>query len=449
MTKTSKSLFVCQECGAAQPKWLGRCPLCQAWDSLVEEVPAAPGPAGPGVPSGAKAPVSLAEAGGRPEPRLVTGLAELDRVLGGGLVSGMVVLVGGEPGIGKSTLMLQLAGQLAGQGREVLYVAAEESASQVGRRAARLGLAAPQVALLAETALEPVREAVAGGGFPVAVVDSIQALRAAELAGAPGSVGQVRHAAAELSQAAKATGTALFLVGHVTKEGSLAGPRVLEHLVDTVLYFESEPAMRLRLLRAVKNRFGATDEVAVFEMSEQGLRQVENPSAVFLAHRPSHAPGSAVCAAVSGTRPLLVEVQALVSPTALALPRRQALGVDPGRLSMLIAVLTIHAGLDLSAQDVFVNLTGGVKLSEPATDLAVAAAVFSSLYRRPLPPRLVCFGEVGLAGELRAVGRQAARLAEAVRQGFDSALTAPGHTPAPPGLRLLEAESLADALTLL
>jgi DNA repair protein RadA/Sms len=413
---------------------------------LVEE-PGAPASAGPAAPPAAT--LALAGALERPEERLVSGLAELDRVLGGGLVAGMVVLVGGEPGIGKSTLMLQAAESLGAAGGRVLYVTAEESARQVGLRANRLGLAGAGVELLADTSLEPILGTMASGGFTAVVVDSIQALKSGELGSAPGAVGQVRHCAAELAAAAKASGSALFLVGHVTKEGSLAGPRVLEHMVDTVLYFEAEPSMRLRLLRAVKNRFGATDEVGVFQMGEAGLAGVSNPSAMLLAHRPEQAPGSAVCAAMSGTRPLLVEVQALVSPSGLAMPRRQALGVDPGRLHMLTAVLAIHAGLDLGGHDVFVNVTGGVRLTEPAADLAVAAAIASSLANKPLPASAVCFGEVGLAGELRAVGRAAARLAEASRQGFASALTAPGKTPPPPGLEIMSARRLDQALALL
>ncbi len=444
MAKT-RTTFVCQACGAATPKWLGRCPACQAWDSLVEE-PVAPSPA---TPASSYSLTPLAQARDTQEPRAVTGLGELDRVLGGGLVAGMVVLVGGEPGIGKSTLMLQLAASLGAGGASLLYVSAEESTRQVGLRAGRLGAAGEEVMLLADTSLETIQAAWREGSFAAVVVDSIQAVRSGELAGAPGSVGQVRFCAAELASLAKETGAALFLVGHVTKEGSLAGPRVLEHLVDTVLYFESEPSMRLRLLRAVKNRFGATDEVGVFEMTEQGLAPVDNPSAVFLAHRPAEAPGSAVCAAMSGTRPLLVEVQALVSPSGLAMPRRQALGVDPGRLHMLCAVLAIHAGLDLSGHDVFVNVAGGIKLSEPAADLAVAAAMASSLAARPLPPGVVCFGEVGLAGELRAVSRASARLAEAARQGFSQALTAPGKHPKTKGIRLLTAPRLDTALDLL
>lgn len=443
----NRVVFVCQACGASSPKWLGRCPACQAWDTLEEE-PLAPAATGtPGHP--APQPVPLAQAQGQGETRAGSGIAELDRVLGGGLVPGMVVLVGGEPGIGKSTLMLQLAASLAQAGGRVLYASAEESLRQVGLRAQRLDIQAPGVELLAETSVEALAQAWAQAPYQAVVVDSVQAVRSPELPSAAGSVGQVRQAAAQLAAQAKESGAALFLVGHVTKEGSLAGPRVLEHLVDTVLYFESEPGLSLRLLRAVKNRFGATDEVGVFEMTEAGLKGVANPSALFLAHRPAEAPGSAVCAAMSGSRPLLVEVQALVSPSGLAMPRRQALGVDPGRLHMLSAVLAIHAGLDLSGHDVFVNVAGGIKLGEPAADLAVAAAVASSYHARPLPPGVVCFGEVGLAGELRAVSRTGARLAEAQRQGFSQALTAPSRLDKPAGLELKAAARLAQALEML
>jgi DNA repair protein RadA/Sms len=425
---------------------LGRCPACRSWESLVEE--ASPEPASAKAADQATV-IPLPQAAARPEARTPTGIAELDRVLGGGLVEGMVVLVGGEPGIGKSTLMLQLASSLGDAGLQVLYVSAEESSRQVGLRSERLGAGSDRVSLMPETSLEAVMRVVGEQDFTAVVVDSIQAVRAADLSGAPGSVGQVRHCSAELASAAKKTGAAFFLVGHLTKEGSLAGPRMLEHLVDTVLYFESEPAMRLRLLRAVKNRFGATDEVGVFEMTGKGLSAVTNPSGVFLAHRPQGAPGSAVCAAVSGTRPLLVEIQALVSPSGLAMPRRQALGVDPGRLHMLSAVLGIHAGLDLSGHDIFVNVAGGIKLNEPAADLAVAAAVASSLKSQPIPAEAVCFGEVGLAGELRAVSRLEARLSESSRQGFSMALTAPVPALKKPALRIIQAGRLDQALDLL
>ena len=438
----ARIIFVCRDCGASAPKWMGRCPNCGQCDSLTEQRPAQPD----GKQAADYTLRALDQARERPEPRMAVGVDELDRVLGGGLVSGMAVLVGGEPGIGKSTLMLQLAARLGRSGARVLYVAAEESSRQVGLRAERLALDGRGVMILAETNLAAVRTAWREGEFSAVVVDSIQAVRSAESAGVPGSVSQVRACASELAAQAKATGTALFLVGHVTKEGSLAGPRVLEHLVDTVLYFESEPAMRLRLLRAVKNRFGATDEVGVFEMTGRGLVPVANPSALFLAQRPSKAPGSGVCAALNGARPLLVEVQALVSPSGLAMPRRQSLGVDPGRLHMLTAVLTIHAGLDLSSHDVFINVTGGVRLTEPAADLAVAAAMASSLSGRPVPADMVCFGEVGLAGELRAVSRTEVRLTEAGRQGFRRALTAPAGKRRNAGVKLLTAQRLDDAL---
>ncbi|MBI4797632.1 MAG: DNA repair protein RadA [Desulfarculus sp.] len=442
----SRLVYVCQACGASHPKWLGRCPACQAWDSLAEEATA---PASPAAPGPAAQPLALKQARGRPEMRTMSGLGELDRVLGGGLVPGMVTLVGGEPGIGKSTLMLQLAASLGAGGLPVLYVAAEESARQVGLRAQRLGLADSPVDLLNETGLERIAQAWRSGGYGAVVVDSVQAIRSADLPSLAGSLGQVRCCAGLLAAQAKETGAALFLVGHVTKEGALAGPRVLEHMVDTVLYFESELASSLRLLRAVKNRFGATDEVGVFEMGEEGLRPVANPSALFLAQRPAEAPGSVVCAALSGTRPLLVEVQALVSPSGLAMPRRQVLGLDAGRLHMLCAVLGIHAGLDLSGHDVFVNLAGGIKLSEPAADLAVAVAVASSYHARAVPAQVVCFGEVGLAGELRAVSRAPARLAEASRQGFTRALTAPGRLDKAAEIEVLAAGRLAQALEIL
>lgn len=441
MAKT-RAMFICQSCGASQPKWLGRCPSCQAWDSLVEQKP---------LSTTASAitpvePVPLNKAGKEQQPRAEIGVSELDRVLGGGLAPGMTIVVGGEPGIGKSTLMLQVAARLSRRGQSVLYVSAEESVQQVGLRADRLDVDGPGVDVLAETTLEPVLELMAKGGYGAIVVDSVQTVRSAEIGGAAGSVSQVRHCAAQLINLAKAGGSALFLVGHVTKEGSLAGPRVLEHMVDTVLHFESESSMRLRLLRAIKNRFGATDEVGVFEMSERGLIPVSDPSAVLLANRPADAPGSVVCAAVSGTRPLLVEVQALVSPSGLAVPRRQALGVDSGRLAMLCAVLSIHSGLDLSGCDVFINVAGGIKLTEPAADLAVAVAMASSLRRKPAPHDAVYFGEIGLAGELRAVGRAQARLAEAARQGFKQAHTAASGKESQHGIKVVRRSNLSMML---
>jgi DNA repair protein RadA/Sms len=417
--RAQRTAFVCQACGHAAPRWLGQCPGCGAWNALVEEaLPAAR-------PRGARA---VAPAAGAPRPltavtagetlRRPTGLAELDRVLGGGLVAGSVVLVGGDPGIGKSTLALQACGALAGQGLSVLYVAGEESPEQVRLRADRLGIAADGLLVLAETAAESVVDVIASARPAAVVVDSIQTLHTALLASAPGSVGQVREAAGLLVARCKASGVACFLIGHVTKEGTLAGPRVLEHLVDTVLYFEGDGAHALRVLRAVKNRFGSTNEVAVFEMAERGLVEVPNPSAAFLAERPEGAPGSAVLPTLEGSRPVLVEIQALVSRSGLALPRRTAIGLDPGRVALLLAVLEKRMRMPLHDQDVFLNVAGGLRIDETAADLAVVAAVGSSMRGRALPADVVVWGEVGLTGEVRAVARADARVREAARQGF-------------------------------
>ena len=415
--KSRRATFVCQQCGHAAPRWLGQCPACEAWNSLVEE--ATPAPRARGArPAAAAAPRALAAVSAGEALRRSTGLAELDRVLGGGLVQGSVVLIGGDPGIGKSTLALQAAGALARQGLPVLYVAGEESPEQVRLRADRLGMAEAGVLIAPETSAEAVVELLDTTRPAAVVVDSVQTLHTAALASAPGSVGQVRESAALLIGRAKASGVACFLIGHVTKEGALAGPRVLEHLVDTVLYFEGDGAHALRVLRAVKNRFGSTNEVGVFEMREEGLAEVPNPSAAFLAERPVGAPGSAVLATLEGSRPVLVEIQALVSRSGLALPRRTAIGLDVGRVALLLAVLEKRMRMPLHEQDVFLNVAGGLRIDEPAADLAVVAAAASSARGRPLPEASVVFGEVGLTGEVRAVARAEARLREAARQGF-------------------------------
>src|SRR5262245_28847097 len=414
-----RSAFVCQQCGHAAARWLGQCPGCAAWNTLVEEALPAPKARGARpVPSVAGGPRTLATVEASASLRRSTGLAELDRVLGGGLVQGSLVLVGGDPGIGKSTLALQACGALAGQGVPVLYVAGEESPEQVRLRADRLGIATDGVLVLAETSAEAVAEAIRETRPAAVVVDSIQTLATAALGSAPGSVGQVRESAALLVGCCKATGVACFLIGHVTKEGTLAGPRVLEHLVDTVLYFEGDGAHALRVLRAVKNRFGSTNEVAVFEMGERGLIEVANPSAAFLAERPVGAPGSAVFATLEGSRPVLVEVQALVSRSGLAMPRRTTIGLDGGRVALLLAVLEKRMRMPLHDQDVFLNVAGGLRIDEPAADLAVVAAVASSARGRPLPGDTVLWGEVGLTREVRSVGRAEARAREAGRQGF-------------------------------
>jgi DNA repair protein RadA/Sms len=417
--KARRSAFVCQQCGHAAPRWLGQCPGCGAWNALVEEaLPDARGRGARATSPAAAAPRPLAAVTAGDGVRRSIGLGELDRVLGGGLVEGSVVLVGGDPGIGKSTLALQACGALARRGASVLYVAGEESPEQVRLRADRLAMADSGVLIVAETGAESVAELIERTRPALVVVDSIQTLATAALGSAPGSVGQVRESAALLVARCKASGVACFLIGHVTKEGTLAGPRVLEHLVDTVLYFEGDGAHALRILRAVKNRFGSTNEVGVFEMSESGLVDVANPSAAFLAERPAGSPGSAVLATLEGSRPVLVEIQALVSRSALAMPRRTAIGVDPGRVALLLAVLEKRARLPLHEQDVFLNVAGGLRVDEPAADLAVVAAVASAARGRPLAPEIAVWGEVGLTGEVRGVGRTTARLREAARQGF-------------------------------
>jgi len=433
--KARRTTWVCQECGRPASGWLGQCPGCGAWNAIVEEPVVEPRARGARAPATVR-PLVAVTAGDA--LRRTTGLAELDRVLGGGLVQGSVVLVGGDPGIGKSTLALQACGALALQGVPVLYVAGEESPEQVRLRADRLGMAEAGVLIIPETSAEAVVEALHATRPAAVVVDSIQTLHTARLESAAGSVGQVRESAALLVAECKASGVGCFLIGHVTREGTLAGPRVLEHLVDAVLYFEGDGAHALRVLRAVKNRFGSTNEVAVFEMGENGLVEVPNPSAAFLAERPQGAPGSAVLATLEGSRPVLVEIQALVSRSFLAMPRRTAIGLDPGRVALLLAVLEKRMRIALGDQDVFLNVAGGLRVDEPAADLAVVAAVASSARGRPLAAEVVLWGEVGLTGEVRAVGRSEARLREAARQGFSRCLLPAGNARglvAPAGVR--------------
>ncbi len=415
----SRVRYMCQQCGHASAKWLGRCPGCDAWGTLVEEIETAHRASRGRKPA---EPVPLVEAEVAVEERLTTGLAELDRVLGGGVVAGSAVLVGGDPGIGKSTLLLQMAEAVAGAGRRVLYVSAEESVRQTRLRADRLGAGARTLYLLAESDLDAVIEAAARQKPDLLIVDSIQTVFRSDVPSAPGSVGQVRECTAALVRHAKESGAAAFLVGHVTKEGAIAGPRVLEHLVDTVLYFEGDRHHAYRVLRATKNRFGSTNEIGVFEMGSSGLVEVPNPSAAFLSGRPEAAPGSAVVCTVEGTRPLLVEIQALVSPSHFGMPRRTAAGVDYNRLLLLLAVLERRAGLQLASQDVYVSVAGGMGVSEPAADLGIAVAVASSLRDRPVDPRAVAVGEVGLAGEVRTVSQMERRLLEASRMGFSRAV---------------------------
>ena len=447
-----RSVFVCQQCGAQFPKWLGRCTDCGAWESLAEEL-AAPRGAAAAAPRTSVAlgaarnarPVPLSEVKPEQHQRASSGLGELDRVLGGGIVPGSVILLGGDPGIGKSTLGLQMLAELARRGLRALYVSGEESPEQVKLRAERLGCG-DSVYLLAETCLEDVLSQLDAFQAEVALIDSIQTLHSRELSSAAGSVGQVRECAAALVTQAKARGRPTVLIGHVTKEGAIAGPRVLEHVVDCVLYFEGEQGGGLRLLRAVKNRFGPTNEVGVFEMQESGLKDVANPSALLLAERPVDAAGSAVLPVIEGTRPLLVEVQALAARSNLAMPRRTTLGIDANRVAVLTAIIDRRAGQRLFERDLFVNVAGGVRVDEPAADLAVIAAIGSSATDVPLPRDLVLFGEVGLAGEVRAVRNPETRLREAVKLGFQRAIvpaaTARQVQPVP-GLAVTGVDSIA------
>jgi DNA repair protein RadA/Sms len=443
-----RAQYVCQHCGHESAKWMGRCPSCGEWNTLVEE-PAAP-PGRSARRAAAAEPVSIAAVDAGAEGRVSTRSPEFDRVLGGGVVAGSAVLVGGDPGIGKSTLLLRLADELARGGRPVLYVSAEESVRQTKLRAERLGVAAPTLLLLAESDLDVIIETAARVKPALLIVDSIQTVFRNDVASAPGSVAQVRECAAALVRMAKEQSIATFMVGHVTKEGSLAGPRVMEHLVDTVLTFEGDRHHAYRILRASKNRFGSTNEIGVFEMAATGLMDVANPSAAFLSERPTAAPGSAVVCAVEGTRPLLVEIQALTSPTHFGMPRRTAAGVDYNRMLVLLAVLERRAGLQLASQDVYVSVAGGVGVDEPAADLGVAVAVASSLRNRPVDGQTVVIGEVGLAGEIRAVPQLGKRLSEAARLGFQRAVAPHSDgVQEPADMEIVVARRLDDALRVL
>ena len=422
--KSSKTVFVCQECGAQSPKWMGRCAECGAWNSLVEERPEDQTPVvtaagnryaqlGAGGVSKLYADVELASS-----PRLSSGITEFDRVLGGGIVPGSLVLLGGEPGIGKSTLLLQAAAHFAHAIGPVLYASGEESEHQIKSRGDRLGIGAAPLYLLSETCIERILEEIARLKPALVVIDSVQTVFSIKFQSAPGSIGQVREAATQFLFAAKGQNIPTILVGHVTKDGSLAGPKVLEHVVDTVLYFEGERHHSHRVVRAVKNRFGAVSELGVFEMTGAGLRPVQNPSKLFLSERASGTPGSAVLCCLEGSRPILVEVQALVSTSTYGNARRMAIGIDQNRLSLLLAVLEKRAGLSLAGDDVYVNIAGGMSIEEPAADLSVVAAVASSVRNRGLAPATAMFGEVGLSGEIRGIPQAALRIREAAQMGF-------------------------------
>jgi DNA repair protein RadA/Sms len=437
--------FICQNCGAVYQRWQGRCDACGEWSTIAEEAAPPPLPGG-GRMGGSRHkgrvfPLESLKGESHDAPRTMSGLAELDRVTGGGFVRGSVLLIGGDPGIGKSTLLTQACGALAKAGRRVVYVSGEEAVAQVRLRAERLGLADTAVQLAAETNVEDIIATLSQGAAPdLVVIDSIQTMWTGEVESAPGTVTQVRGSAQSLIRFAKTSGACLILVGHVTKDGQIAGPRVVEHMVDAVISFEGEGGHAFRVLRAQKNRFGPTDEIGVFEMTGQGLAEVTNPSALFLAGRDLSAPGAAVFAGMEGTRPLLVEIQALVAPTALGTPRRAVVGWDPARLAMVLAVLDTHGGLKLSGHDVYLNVAGGLRVQEPAADLAVAAALISSLTGAVLPSDAVHFGEIALSGAVRPVALASARLKEAGKLGF-------GRVVAPPSADMAQARGMRHAST--
>ncbi|HEX3938750.1 MAG TPA: DNA repair protein RadA [Xanthobacteraceae bacterium] len=435
--------FVCQNCGAAYARWSGKCDACGEWNTLVEE-----GAEGPrrSVRKGRQFAVETLKGQSHEAPRLASGVAEFDRVTGGGLVRGSVLLLGGDPGIGKSTLLLEVAAAFVRHRHRAVYISGEEAVAQVRLRAERLGLADVAVEVAAETSVEDIVATLSQGAVPhLVVIDSIQTMWTQAVEAAPGTVTQVRGSAGELIRFAKRTGTAVILVGHVTKDGQIAGPRVVEHMVDAVMSFEGEGSQQFRILRAIKNRFGPTDEIGVFEMTGAGLREVANPSELFLSERELGSPGTAVFAGIEGTRPLLVEIQALVAPTALGTPRRAVVGWDPARLSMVLAVLEAHCGVRLSGHDVYLNVAGGLRIAEPAADVAAAAALVSSLARAPLPPDAVYFGEVSLSGAVRPVAQTATRLKEAHKLGFTKAIVPEAaRNEAPDGVALFPVGTLAN-----
>lgn len=452
MAKAKKSVFFCQNCGHEESKWLGQCPMCKEWNTFVEEKVTTSKSSGTKTTRSAQ-PVPLSNINTKDDERIGTDIPELDRVLGGGIVPGSLILVGGDPGIGKSTLLLQVCQKLAKNEEKVLYISGEESLKQIKLRANRMGEFSDNLSLLCEVDLATISNVIEKEKPQVVVIDSIQTMYSEEVSSAPGSVSQVREATHQLMQLAKGLNIAIFIVGHVTKEGTVAGPRVLEHMVDTVLYFEGDRHGTYRILRGVKNRFGSTNEIGVFEMRKEGLVEVSNPSEYMLSGRPLNASGSVVACAMEGTRPMLMEIQALVSSTNFNLPRRTATGMDYNRVNILMAVLEKRAGIHLSNYDAYVNLAGGLRLNEPATDLAVVLAIASSYKNRPINEDVVVFGEVGLSGEVRAVSMPEQRVAEAKKLGFKTCLlpqvSLKGVEQDQKGIRLVGVRTINEALDIL
>jgi DNA repair protein RadA/Sms len=448
--KKNKTIFTCQSCGHQVPRWMGRCPECRQWDTMLESTRPSAGPGGQRrITKSAATPVPIDHVNLEAEERRQTSVGELDRVLGGGLVEGSLVLIGGDPGIGKSTLMLQALYGLAHQDGKVLYVSGEESIRQIRLRSQRLNTVAANILVVSEIDVDAVIQMVETHQPRVVVVDSIQTMFNSALTSAPGSVSQVREATVRLMLMAKSSGIPVLLVGHVTKDGAIAGPRLLEHMVDTVLYFEGDRDHIFRILRAVKNRFGSTNEIGVFEMRDEGLVEIANPSAVFLSERPAGAPGSAVTASMEGTRPILLELQALVSGANYGTPRRTILGLDGHRVALLVAVMEKKLGLHLIGQDVFMNVAGGVKVVEPAVDLAVVAAIASSFMDKAVPADMLILGEVGLTGEVRAIGQVEIRAAEAAKMGFERCLVPHSNMrrmESVPGIKTIGVRSVEEAL---
>lgn len=467
MAKAKATSFFCKECGYESPKWLGQCPGCRQWNTFVEELTAKKEPAakrglgasygngqgGTGEGGLSKIrPSYLSEISLDEQDRMQTGYEELDRVLGGGVVRGSLVLVGGDPGIGKSTLLLQVCRNLAASGQKVLYISGEESLKQIKLRANRIGTVTGELKFLCETNLDTIEGAISGEKPDVVIIDSIQTMFREEVTSAPGSVGQVRESTNLLLQIAKGVGIAIFIVGHVTKEGVVAGPRVLEHMVDTVLYFEGDRSASYRIIRGVKNRFGSTNEIGVFEMRESGLEEVKNPSEYMLSGRPEDASGAVVACSLEGTRPVLLEVQALITPTLFGMPRRTAAGTDYNRVNVLMAVLEKRCHYELSRYDAYVNIAGGLRMNEPALDLAIVMAVISSLKDKPVNPRTIIFGEVGLAGEVRAVPMAEQRVNEAKKLGFETCIlpkTSLDKMRKMEGIRMVGVENIREAILLL